>query len=145
MVLKPEDTVAETEIKPVQSAVERTEDLAEEFGGENRRERPQEGEVEHDEADESTERASKNDFTVESPGMLYAHWSGTVLIRRETLFSWGKVKEVDVETNGGKIMTCKVYPVEDLETGVIQVPDRMQLKLGVKKGSIVKAKPAANP
>jgi CRISPR/Cas system-associated protein Cas5 (RAMP superfamily) len=145
MVLKPEDTVAETEIKPELSAIESKKDLAEEFGEENKREKPEEGEVKHYEADKSTKRGSNNDFNVESPGMLYAHWSGTVLIRKETLYSWGKVKKVDVETKRGKIMTCKVYPVEDLETGVIQVPDRIQLKLGVKKGSVVKVKPAANP
>jgi hypothetical protein len=145
ILLKPEDTAAEPETKPELSAVERTKDSAKESGEEHKGGRSEEGGVKHNEADESNERTSNNDFHVESPGMLYARWSGTVLIRKETLDGWGDVREVDIETERGKIMTCKVYAVEDLEKGVIHVPDKMQLKLGVKKGSIVKVKPAVNP
>lgn len=142
MATKPEGAVAKPEIMPEVSAAEKTKDLAEEFKEKNKEEGSEEGKVRHnDEAGKLTKRASNNDFTIESPGMLYAHWSSTVLIRKETLHNWGKVKEVSIET--GKVkMTCKVYPVEDLEIGVIQVPDKMQLKLGVKKGGIVRVKPA---
>lgn len=142
MTSKPEETVAEPETKPGSQSVERTKDLAEEFEEKSEKEGPEKEEFRHDEADKSTKRTSNNDFTVESPGMLHAHWSSTVLIRKETLYNWGKVKKVDIETGKGKKMTCKVYPIENLETGVLQVPDKIQLKLGVKKGWIVKVKPA---
>lgn len=142
---KHEDTAPKPEIKPEFSAIERTKDLAEEFGEKNKTEQPEEDEVRHNETNKSTKRTSNNDFTIESPGMLYAHWSITVLIRKETLYDWGKVEEVDIETKQGKKMTCKVYPIEDLETGIIQVPDKMQLKLGVKKGWIVKVRPKVKP
>jgi hypothetical protein len=141
MVPKPQDIAAKPEVESEFSAVQRAEDLAEELGEKDKKEKLEEEEVRHGEVDESIKRTSSDDFTVESPGMLYAHWSSTVLIRKETLRSWGKVKGVDIEAGKGKKTTCKVYPVEDLETGVIQVPDEMQLKLGVKKGGIVKVKP----
>jgi hypothetical protein len=141
MSLKPEDAVAKPEIGTGLSAIERTGDLAEEFGERNKKKGPEEDEVRTDEADKSTARASRDNFTIESPGMLHAHWSSTVLIRKETLHNWGKVKEVNIETGKGKRITCKVYPIEDLEMGVIQVPDRMQLELGVKTGGSVKVKP----
>jgi hypothetical protein len=141
MTLKPEDAVAKPEIETELSAVERTKDLAEEFGEKNEKERPEEDEVRRHEAEKSFTEASSNDFTIESPGMLYAHWSSTVMIRKETLYNWGKVKEVDIETGKGKRMTCKAYPIDDLEIGVIQVPDKMQLKLGVEKGCTSKSSP----
>jgi hypothetical protein len=144
MKLKPEEVTAEPEIETEFSAVEETKDLAEkEFGEKEEKEEHEEHEVRYDEADKSTGHASNNDFAVESPGMLYAQWSSTVLIRKETLCNWGKVKEVDIETEEGKKIKCKVHPIDDLETGVVQVPDKMQLKLGVKKGSTVRVKPVA--
>jgi len=96
----------------------------------------------HGEADKPSEARLDNEFTVESLGMLYAQWSSTVLICRETLQRWGKkVKQVEIETDKGKRIKCVVYPIEGLESGVIQIPDKMQLSLGVKKGSILKVKP----
>lgn len=145
MLSKPEDTAATPEIKPEFSAVERAKDLVEEFGEKNKKERPKEDEVKHAGADKSTGRTSDSDFTVESPGMLYAQWTNTVLIRKETLHRWGKVKEVEIETDKGKKTRCKVYPIEDSEIKVIQVPDKMQLRLGVRKGCIVKVKPVVKP
>jgi hypothetical protein len=141
MSSKPEDIEATPEKKPEISAIERAEELAEEFGEKNKEERPKEDEVEDARADKSTKRTSNSDFAIESPGMLYAHWSNTALISKETLYGWGKVKEVEIETDKGKKMTCKVYPIENLDRRVIQVPDKLQLKLGVKKGWIVKVKP----
>jgi hypothetical protein len=143
MTLKPEDAVVKPEIERELSAVEKTKDLDEEPEEKNEKEGPEKDEARHREAEKSFKEASSNDFTIESPGMLYAHWSSTVMIRKETLCNWGKVREVDIETGRGKRMTCKAYPIDDLETGVIQVPDKMQLKLGVEKGCIVKVKPKA--
>jgi hypothetical protein len=139
MASKPEDTAAMPEL----SAVKITKDLVEESKEKSKKERPEETEVvRHGEVGKSIKRTSSNDFAIESPGILYAQWSSTVLIRKETLRNWGKVKKVDVETSKGKKLTCKVYPIEDLETGIVQIPDKIQLTLGVKKGSVVKVKPA---
>lgn len=138
MARKHEEDVVKTEEIPESQAIERK-DFPE---GRKKSERLGEDEVEQDEASRLTKPASNNDFTIKSPGMLYAHWSSTVLIRKETLCNWGNVKEVDIEIAKGKKISCKVYPIDDLEIGVLQVPDKMQLRLGVKKGGIVKVKPS---
>lgn len=55
--------------------------------------------------------------------MLYAPWSSTVLMNRETLQQLGKkVKEVEVQTHKGKKTRCKVYAVPDIASRVIQIP-----------------------
>lgn len=85
---------------------------------------------------------SGNHFVVENLGILYASWRGTVCINKETLSSWGgKIKEVDIETDAGKEMRCKVMPSEDSRKGIILIPDKMQLNLEIKKGELVRVKP----
>ena len=142
MASKPAEDVAKPEAKPELPNIEETKVSAEEREEKNKIEGLEEIEVKPAEAAKPTKQVSSDDYTIENPGMLYAQWSSTVLIRRETLSGWGKVKEVDIETPKGKKVTCKVYPVDGLEIGVVQIPDKMQLKLGVGKGGTVKVKPA---
>lgn len=86
--------------------------------------------------------ASGNQFIVENVGMLYASWSGTVLIDRETLWGWGrKIKEVEIENLNGKRTRCKVKPMEGSKKGIIRIPDKMQLNLEIRKGELVRVKP----
>ncbi|MEM3626666.1 MAG: hypothetical protein QXZ25_01425 [Candidatus Bathyarchaeia archaeon] len=85
----------------------------------------------------------KDQFTVDNLGMLYASWSSTVRIHREILSNWGrKIKEVEIETASKKRTRCKVQPMdEDSRKRVIEVPDKIQFALGIKKGDTVKVKP----
>lgn len=89
---------------------------------------------------------SRNQFVVEDLGMLYTSWKGTVLIDYGTLSGWidssiGKIAEVDIQTDAGKKMRCKVMPSKDAGEGTIMIPDKIQLNLEVKKGELVRVEP----
>jgi hypothetical protein len=84
---------------------------------------------------------SDDDFCVQSSGMLYNQWTGTVLLSKEALQSLGKkVKEVEVQTCNGKKMICKVYVVPNLTPRVIQIPSKLKADLGVDDGDYVRMK-----
>jgi hypothetical protein len=85
---------------------------------------------------------SENQFIVENLGMLYAMWTSTVRISKETLSQLGKkVKEVEVETVDGKRARCKVASMESSKGNIIEVPDKVQHALGITRGDLVKVKP----
>ena len=93
-------------------------------------------------AEEPVVERSDDDFFVESPGMMYGQWSGTVIVGKDTLESWGKkVKEVEVQTHTGRKTRCKVYAVSDLAPRVVQVPSRIKAELGIGNGEYVRLKP----
>lgn len=88
---------------------------------------------------------SGDDFCVESSGTLYNLWSGTVLINKDTLESWGKrIREVELETEKGRITICKAYPVANLALQVIQVPSKIKASLCIEDGAYVKVRPIQN-
>lgn len=125
---------------------EKAEDVATELEPETitPAEEPAQAISEPSEANGSITPMANDVFVVENAGMLYAQWSTTVLINKETLQTLGKkVKEVEVETETGKRTKLKIHPVEEVKSKTIMVPDKVQLILGVKKGSIVKVKPIA--
>ncbi len=91
-----------------------------------------------------------NQFIVENIGGLLVP-SDTVRIDNETLLQWNdlygdrKIEEVEVETFGGKTTRCKVKPIRDSKyegRGVIQMPDKIRTTLEIKKGELVRVKPA---
>lgn len=85
---------------------------------------------------------SENQFIVENLGMLYATWTSTVRIPKETISQLGKkVKEVEVETINGKKARCKVSTMESSKRNIIEVPDKVQHALGITRGDLVKVKP----
>ncbi|MEM1539366.1 MAG: hypothetical protein QXW82_01250 [Candidatus Bathyarchaeia archaeon] len=84
---------------------------------------------------------SEDQFVVKDMGILYAMWTNTVRIPKGILSSWGKVKEVILETMDGKLEICKVAALEGLEGKVIEVPDKVQQNLGIKKGDVIKVRP----
>lgn len=89
-----------------------------------------------------SEEPSDNQFKVDNLGMLHASWSKTVRIDRQSLSRWGrKTEEVEVETVKGKRTRCKVQSIEGSEKGVIQVPDKIQLYLGIGRGELVTVRP----
>ncbi|MEM1553069.1 MAG: hypothetical protein QXH03_10445 [Candidatus Bathyarchaeia archaeon] len=76
--------------------------------------------------------------------------SDTVRIDIETLTQWEnmfegkKVEYVEIETFDGKTTKCKVKPIKDskyLGKGIVQIPEKMQLTLEIKKGELVRVKP----
>ncbi|MEM3580526.1 MAG: hypothetical protein QXQ64_04595 [Candidatus Bathyarchaeia archaeon] len=76
--------------------------------------------------------------------------SDTVRIDNETLTQWEnmfegkKVEYVEIETFDGKTTKCKVKPIKDskyLGKGIVQIPEKMQLTLEIKKGELVRVKP----
>ena len=93
-------------------------------------------------AEKTSLRTSTDDLRVESPGTLYNQWSGTVIINKDTLESWGeKVKEVELQTEKGRITICKAHPVPNLAPEVIQVPSKVKASLRIEDGAYVKVKP----
>ncbi len=98
---------------------------------------------ESEEVSEKYEKStSGNNFQVESPGTLYNQWSGTVLISKDILESWGKkVKEVELLTKKGRITICKAHPAQNQAPNVIQVPSKIKASLLIEDGAYVKVKP----
>ena len=87
-------------------------------------------------------RTSTDDLRVESPGTLYNQWSGTVIINKDTLESWGKkVKEVELQTKKGRVTICRAHPVPNLAPDAIQVPSKIKTSLRIEDGAYVKVKP----
>ncbi|MEM2281545.1 MAG: hypothetical protein QXZ68_06120 [Candidatus Bathyarchaeia archaeon] len=76
--------------------------------------------------------------------------SDTVRVDSETLSGWEntfegkKIEYVEVETFEGKTARFKVKPIKDAKyagKGVVQIPEKAQLALEIKKGELVKVKP----
>jgi len=90
-----------------------------------------------------------NQLIVENLGGLLVP-SDTVRIDSEILSQWEelyngkKFEEVEIETFDGKTTRCKVKPIKDSKydgRGIIQMPEKIQLTLEIKKGELVRAKP----
>jgi predicted regulator of Ras-like GTPase activity (Roadblock/LC7/MglB family) len=90
-----------------------------------------------------------NQFIVENIGGLFAS-SDTVRIDGETLSQWLElyedqgIEEVTIETFGAKSTRCKIKAIKDSKyegKGVIQIPEKVQQTLEVRKGELVRVKP----
>jgi hypothetical protein len=90
-----------------------------------------------------------NQLIVENLGGLLVP-SDTVRIDSEVLSQWEgtyegkKIEEVEIGTFDGKMTRCKVKPIKDSKyegKGIIQLPEKVQLALEIKKGELVRAKP----
>ncbi len=93
-----------------------------------------------------------NQFMVENIGGLLVA-ADTVRIDNETLLQWqelykdGKIEEVEIETFEGKSTRCKIKPVKDSKQegkGVVQIPQKIQRMLEIRKGELVKVKPVVD-
>ncbi len=76
--------------------------------------------------------------------------SDTVRVDSETLANWEnafegkKIEYVEIETFDGKTARYKVKPIKDSKyagKGIVQIPEKAQLALEIKKGELVKVKP----
>jgi len=90
-----------------------------------------------------------NQLIVENLGGLLVP-SDTVRIDSEMLTQWEelydgkKIGEVEVGTFDGKTARCKVKPIKGSKyegKGIIQMPEKMQLDLEIRKGELVRVKP----
>jgi len=90
-----------------------------------------------------------NQLIIENLGGLLVP-SDTVRIDSEMLSQWKefsdstKIDQVEIETFDGKTTRCKVKPIKDSKyegKGIIQMPEKIQLNLEVRKGELVRVKP----
>jgi len=69
----------------------------------------------------------------------------SVIEQWKELYNGRNIEEADVETFEGKSLRCKIKPIKDgkLEgQGKIQIPSKLQLVLDIKKGELLRVKPA---
>jgi hypothetical protein len=67
-----------------------------------------------------------------------------ILAQWEELYADRKIEEVEIETFDGRKTTCKVKPIKDSKydgKGTVQMPEKIQSTLEIKKGELVRAKP----
>jgi len=90
-----------------------------------------------------------NQFIVENIGGLLVP-TDTVRIDNETLSQWQelyedrRIEEVEIETFGGQTTQCKIKPIKDSKyegKGIIQMPEKIQTILEIRKGELVRVKP----
>jgi len=88
-------------------------------------------------------------FMVENIGGLLVP-SDTVRIDSETISKWEelyphmKIEEVEIEAFSGKTIQCKVKSLKDSKfqgKGIVQMPEKIQSTLEIKKGELVRVKP----
>jgi len=90
-----------------------------------------------------------NQLIVENIGGLLVP-SDTVRIDSEILAKWQElyegeqIEEVEIGAFNGKTMRCKVKIIKDPKyegKGIIQMPEKVQLALEIRRGELVRAKP----
>jgi len=90
-----------------------------------------------------------NQLMVENLGGLLVA-SDTVRVDSQILSQWEelyedrKIEKVEIETFDGKTTRCKVKPIKKSKferKGTIQMPEKIQLALGIRKGELVRVKP----
>jgi len=148
-LLKDKSPLAEAERKPETPRVKELKRSVAELTEETAMEEPREAVEPEVKRKPLFPEAPTNQLIVENLGGLLVP-SDTVRIDGEILSQWeelceGKeIKEVEVETFDGKSTRCKVKPIKGSKfngKGVIQMPDKIQLALEIKKGELVRAKP----
>jgi hypothetical protein len=134
----------ENEEPPVRPAIEPLEETPEESVTTS-----EESNVPEASAETVVPEPEASQFIVENVGGLFAS-SDTVRVDNETISQWAemyeykKIEEATVETFGGKSARCKLKPMKDSKyegKGIIQIPEKIQQSLEVKKGELVRVKP----
>jgi len=90
-----------------------------------------------------------NQLIVENIGGLLVA-SDTVRVDSDMISEWEKtfdgkkIEEVEIETFDGKTVRSKVKPIKDTKyigKGLVQMPEKIQLALEIRKGELVRVKP----
>jgi len=69
---------------------------------------------------------------------------GDILSEWERMFEGKKIEEIEIETFDGKTVRSKVKPIKDAKfsgKGLVQMPEKIQLALEIRKGELVRVKP----
>lgn len=140
----------ELESEPEISAVHEAEQSIEPTVEETKAEMPEEEPENKEEAENNLPEPQVNQFIVEDiKGLLTP--SDTVRIDNSVIEQWKELyegrslEEADLETFAGKSLRCKVKPIKDRRLegqGKIQIPIKLQDVLDIKKGELVRVKPA---
>ena len=142
---KPETAV----IEPEQPIEEPTEELAAEAELEEEKSKPEAKLAPAFPQEPSPFEPQAVQLIVENIGGLLVP-SDTVRVDGETLSNWEsmfegkKIEYVEIETFDGKTARYKVKPIKDSKysgKGIVQMPEKAQLSLEIKKGELVKVKP----
>ena len=143
-------TPPELKIEPEISATHETEQSIDSRAEETEEKEPEEQPKHEQELESSLPEAPVNQFIVEDiKGLLTP--SDTVRIDNSVIDQWKELyegrnlDEAELETFAGKSLRCKVKPIKDgkLEgQGKIQIPSKLQDVLDIKKGELVRVKPA---
>lgn len=133
---EPEEPTIEPELKPIEVTIEENTEV-------------------HGEQATSETSAEKilpvpqvSQFIVDKTEGLFAS-SDTVRIDNDIISQWaelyeGKIKEVTIETFGGKKVQCKLKPIKGSKhegKGNIQIPEKIQKSLEIRKGELVRVRP----
>jgi hypothetical protein len=54
------------------------------------------------------------------------------------------IREAEIQTFSGKSIRCKLKPIKDAKRegkGIVQMPEKIQTSLEIKKGELVRLKP----
>jgi len=143
------DTPLQLEAEPEESTFEEAETTSEELDEESEK-------TEHEEQAESGNKsetvfpkAPVNQFIVENLGGLFVS-GDTVRIDNDILLKWKElyedraIEEAEIETFSGKSARCKLKPIKDSKhegKGIIQIPEKIQAALDIRKGELVRVKP----
>ena len=136
---------SETETRPEIPAIKTDEEPAEQPA-----EKPATVEPEQSTKPEALqEEPTASQFMVEDIGGLLVS-ADTVRLDKETLLQWQElyedrnIEEVEIETFEGKSARCKIKPIKDSKQdgkGIVQIPQKIQRTLQIRKGELVKVKP----
>jgi hypothetical protein len=73
-----------------------------------------------------------------------ARIDGATLAQWEELYGKKKIEQIEIETFAGQTVTCKIKPMKNSKyegKGLVQLPEKIQKSLEVKKGELVRVKP----
>jgi predicted regulator of Ras-like GTPase activity (Roadblock/LC7/MglB family) len=132
-----EEPTVKPDVKPIEESTEETV------------EKHEEREVSEASSERILPEPQVNQFIVENVGGLFSS-SDTVRIDSDAISQWTeqyedkKIEQATIETFGGKSVHCKLKPIKDPKyegKGVIQIPEKIQQSLEIRKGELVRVKP----
>jgi hypothetical protein len=143
------NNLSEPEMKLEIPMERRSEELAQPYAGETVGKKPLEPMQTEIETEAVLPEPPVNQFIVENIGGLLVP-SDTARIDNEIISQWTelypdrKIIDIEIETFGGKTVRCKIKPIKESKyegKGLIQMPDKIQFTLEIKKGELVRVKP----
>jgi len=143
------DTPVQVEAEPEDSTFEEAEMASEELDEESQKTEHEEQAESGNKSETILPKAPVNQFIVENLGGLFVS-GDTVRIDNDILLKWKElyedraIEEVEIETFSGKSARCKLKPIKNSKhegKGIIQIPEKIQAALDIRKGELVRVKP----